>query len=149
SGVARLSMNAVARQLVLGVLTLAIALAVPVPALAQNWGSAVSHAIESQNKQVSAPGYVTTSATSESSAANDGATLELPAGLGGPDRWTSPEGLTSALEVMLLLTVISLAPALLMMTTCFVRIVVVLGLLRQALGTQQLPPTQVITSLAL
>jgi flagellar biosynthetic protein FliP len=35
------------------------------------------------------------------------------------------------------------------MTTCFVRITVVLGLLRQALGTQQLPPTQVITSLAL
>jgi flagellar biosynthetic protein FliP len=35
------------------------------------------------------------------------------------------------------------------MTTCFVRIVVVLGLLRQAIGTQQLPPSQVITSLAL
>jgi flagellar biosynthetic protein FliP len=82
-------------------------------------------------------------------AANGPAKLELPGGLGGPDRWTSPEGLTSAMQVMLLLTVISLAPALLMMTTCFVRIVVVLGLLRQALGTQQLPPSQVITSIAL
>ena len=41
---------------------------------------------------------------------------------------------------MLLLTVLSLAPAILLMTTSFVRIVVVLGLLRQALGTQQLPP---------
>ena len=50
---------------------------------------------------------------------------------------------------MLLLTVLSLAPAILLMTTCFVRIVVVLGLLRQAVGTQQLPPSQVITSLAL
>jgi flagellar biosynthetic protein FliP len=50
---------------------------------------------------------------------------------------------------MLLLTVLSLAPAVLLMTTCFVRIVVVLALLRQALGTQQLPPGQVITSLAL
>ena len=50
---------------------------------------------------------------------------------------------------MALLTVVSLAPAVLMMTTCFVRIVVVLGLLRQALGTQQLPPNQVITSIAL
>ncbi len=50
---------------------------------------------------------------------------------------------------MLLLTVLSLAPAVLLMTTCFVRIVVVLGLLRQAMGTQQLPPSQVITSLAL
>ena len=75
--------------------------------------------------------------------------LELPGGIGGPERWTSPEGLTSALEVMVLLTVVSLAPAALMMTTCFVRIAVVLGLLRQALGTQQLPPNQVMTSIAL
>lgn len=74
----------------------------------------------------------------------------LPAGLtDGPGAWTSPEGLTSTLQVMLLLTVISLAPAVLLMTTSFVRIVVVLGLLRQALGTQQLPPSQVITSIAL
>ncbi len=50
---------------------------------------------------------------------------------------------------MLLLTVLSLAPAILLMTTSFVRIIVVLGLLRQALGTQQLPPSQVITSLAM
>jgi flagellar biosynthetic protein FliP len=50
---------------------------------------------------------------------------------------------------MLLLTVLSLAPAILLMTTSFVRIVVVLGLLRQALGTQQLPPSQVMTTLAL
>jgi flagellar biosynthetic protein FliP len=65
------------------------------------------------------------------------------------DRWTNRQGLSSGLQIMLLLTVISVAPALLLMTTCFVRIVVVLGLLRQALGTQQLPPSQVITSLAL
>lgn len=84
------------------------------------------------------------------SPANSPARVEIPEGLrGGPDAWTSPEGLSSSLQVMLLLTVISLAPAVLMMTTCFVRIVVVLGLLRQALGTQQLPPSQVITSLAL
>jgi len=81
--------------------------------------------------------------------ANQPATLSLPSGLGSPDDWTSPEGLTSALQIMLLLTVISLAPALLLMTTSFIRIVVVLGLLRQALGTQQLPPSQVITSIAL
>ncbi|TWU27813.1 flagellar type III secretion system pore protein FliP [Bythopirellula polymerisocia] len=78
-----------------------------------------------------------------------------PAGLlpsvlgGGPQEWTSPEGLTSSIQIMLLLTVVSLAPALLLMTTSFVRILVVLGLLRQAIGTQQLPPSQVITSIAL
>ena len=67
----------------------------------------------------------------------------------GPDMWTSPEGLSSTLQIMLLLTVLSLAPAVLLMTTSFVRIVVVLSLLRQALGTQQLPPSQVIASLSL
>ena len=69
--------------------------------------------------------------------------------VGGPEEWTSPDQLSSTLQVMLLLTVVSLAPAVLLMTTSFVRIVVVLGLLRQALGTQQLPPSQVITSIAL
>jgi flagellar biosynthetic protein FliP len=69
--------------------------------------------------------------------------------LGGPDEWTRPERLTSTLQIMLLLTVVSLAPAILLMTTSFVRVVVVLGLLRQALGTQQLPPSQVITSIAM
>lgn len=68
---------------------------------------------------------------------------------GGPKEWTSPKGLTSSLQVMLLLTVLTLAPAILLMTTSFVRIVIVLGLLRQALGAQQLPPSQVITSIAL
>ncbi|HJT36416.1 MAG TPA: flagellar type III secretion system pore protein FliP [Pirellulales bacterium] len=68
---------------------------------------------------------------------------------GGPSVWTSPDGLTSTLQVMLLLTVISLAPAVLLMTTSFIRIIVVLSLLRQALGTQQLPPSQVITSISL
>jgi flagellar biosynthetic protein FliP len=77
------------------------------------------------------------------------ATLLLPQNIGGPAEWTSPQGLASTLQVMLLLTVVSLAPAILLMTTSFVRIVVVLGLLRQALGTQQLPPSQVITSIAL
>lgn len=81
---------------------------------------------------------------------NQPARLDLPAGLlAGPQTWTSPQGLSSTLQVMLLLTVLSLAPAILLMTTCFVRVVVVLGLLRQALGTQQLPPSQVITSMAL
>ncbi len=68
---------------------------------------------------------------------------------GGPDKWTSPEGMASSLQIMLLLTVLSLAPAVLLMTTCYVRIVIVLGLLRQAIGLQSLPPSQVMTSVAL
>ncbi len=62
---------------------------------------------------------------------------------------TSRDGLSGSLQVMLLLAVVSLAPAILLMTTSFIRIVIVLGLLRQALGTPQLPPSQVLTSMAL
>jgi flagellar biosynthetic protein FliP len=82
-------------------------------------------------------------------------TLEGSAGdsTAGPQRLVDGalgrEGLSATLQIMLLLTVLSLAPALLIMTTSFVRIVVVLGLLRQALGAQQLPPSQVITSISL
>jgi flagellar biosynthetic protein FliP len=65
------------------------------------------------------------------------------------ENWTGREGLSSTLKIMLLLSVVSMAPAFLLMTTSFIRVVVVLGLLRQALGTQQLPPTQVITALAM
>jgi flagellar biosynthetic protein FliP len=68
---------------------------------------------------------------------------------GGPEKWTSRQGMSSTLQVMLLLTVLSLAPAVLLMTTCFVRVVVVFGLLKQALGANQLPPSQVMTSIAL
>jgi flagellar biosynthesis protein FliP len=52
-------------------------------------------------------------------------------------------------QLMLLMTVLTLAPSILMMVTCFVRIIVVLSLLRTALGTQQAPPNVVLTSLAL
>lgn len=67
----------------------------------------------------------------------------------GPTEWVSPKGLSGSLQILLLLTVLSLAPALLLMTTCYVRVIVVFGLLRQALGTAQLPPSQVVTSISL
>ena len=63
--------------------------------------------------------------------------------------WITPEQFDSTLQTVLLLGAVSLAPAIVLMTTCFVRIVVVLGLLRAALGLQTLPSTQIITSLAL
>jgi flagellar biosynthesis protein FliP len=68
---------------------------------------------------------------------------------GGPEAWLSPKGLSNSLQILLLLTVLSLAPAILLMTTCYVRVIVVFGLLKQALGSQQLPPSQVITSISL
>ncbi|MDG2423523.1 MAG: flagellar type III secretion system pore protein FliP [Phycisphaerales bacterium] len=57
--------------------------------------------------------------------------------------------LSTTLNILVLLTVLALAPSILLLCTCFTRIVIVLGLLRQALGTQGLPPTQVIIGLSL
>jgi len=53
------------------------------------------------------------------------------------------------LQILALLTVLSLAPALFIMVTSFTRMVIVLSFLRQAMGTQQVPPNQVLVSLAL
>lgn len=58
-------------------------------------------------------------------------------------------GTAVTLQIMLLLTILSLAPAIVVMVTSFTRIAVVLSLLRQALGTPQIPPNQVLISLAL
>lgn len=56
---------------------------------------------------------------------------------------------STVVQLLFILTVLSLAPAILLMVTSFTRIVVVLSLLRHALGTQQMPPNQIIIGLAL
>ena len=66
-----------------------------------------------------------------------------------PEQLVSPGGLSSTLNLMIVLTVLSLAPSILIMTTCFIRFIIVTSLLRQALGTQQLPPNQVLVALCL
>ena len=53
------------------------------------------------------------------------------------------------LEIIILLTLIALAPSLLIMMTCFMRIVIVLGFLRSAMQTQNTPPNMVLTGIAL
>jgi len=65
----------------------------------------------------------------------------------GPNPGASSSG--RVVQLVLLLTVLSLAPSLLIMVTSFTRIVVVLSFLRTAMGTQQTPPNQVLVSLAL
>jgi len=60
-----------------------------------------------------------------------------------------PGDLSTTLQIILMLTVLTLAPSIILMMTSFVRIVIVLGFLRQAIGTQQLPPNQLLIALAL
>lgn len=62
---------------------------------------------------------------------------------------TSRTNFSAAMQIIFLMTVLSLAPAILIMMTSFTRIVIVLSLLRQALGTQSLPPNQIIIGLSL
>ncbi|MCL2646187.1 MAG: flagellar type III secretion system pore protein FliP [Phycisphaerales bacterium] len=62
---------------------------------------------------------------------------------------TEPKRLSSSLQILLLLSVLTLAPSILLMMTCFTRIVIVMSLLRQALGANQLPPNQILVGLSL
>jgi len=57
--------------------------------------------------------------------------------------------LSTTLQIILLMTILALAPSILIMVTSFIRIVIVLGFLRQALGTHQAPPNQLLVALAL
>ncbi len=61
----------------------------------------------------------------------------------------SPDSVALTLKLMLLLTVLTLAPAILVLLTCFTRIIVVFHFLRQAIGTQSTPPNQILLGLAL
>ena len=75
--------------------------------------------------------------------------IPLPSIQVGFEDADDPGKVSSALQVLILLTVLTLAPAILIMTTSFARIIIVLSFLRQAMGTQQTPPTQILIGLAL
>jgi flagellar biosynthetic protein FliP len=60
-----------------------------------------------------------------------------------------PGSISLALEILFLLTILSVAPAILLTVTCFTRIIVVFSFLRHAMGTPQMPPNQILVSLAI
>ncbi|MFA6011560.1 MAG: flagellar type III secretion system pore protein FliP [Desulfobacteraceae bacterium] len=76
-------------------------------------------------------------------------TLPIPSIKVGIDRAQDPGDVAVALEVIALLTILSLAPSILILLTSFTRILIVFHFLRQAIGTQSAPPNQVLVSLAL
>ncbi len=67
----------------------------------------------------------------------------------GVDQAKNAQDVAMSLQILLVLTVLSLAPAILILMTSFTRIVIILSFLRQGLGTQQTPPNQVLVGLAL
>ncbi len=62
---------------------------------------------------------------------------------------SEPKELVTSIKIMIALTILTLAPAILIMMTSFTRIIIVLSFLRQALGTQNMPPNQLLVGLAL
>lgn len=62
---------------------------------------------------------------------------------------TDPGEVSTALQILIVLTILSVAPAILLMTTGFTRIVIVLSFVRQAMGTQSAPSNQIVIGLAL
>lgn len=75
--------------------------------------------------------------------------IGLPTVTIGVEDAATPGQVSTALQILFLLTILSIAPAILLMMTCFTRIVIVLGFVRQAMGTQNMPPTQIIIGLSL
>lgn len=77
------------------------------------------------------------------------AQVTLPSVSLGLKSTDNPQEIVSAIRIIMLLTVLTLAPAILIMMTSFTRIIIVLSFVRQALGTQQMPPNQLLVGLSL
>jgi flagellar biosynthetic protein FliP len=75
--------------------------------------------------------------------------VPLPKVTFGLEQSNKPQDVAFSLQVMILMTVLALAPTILVMMTAFTRIVIVLGFVRQAIGAQQAPPNQVLVGLAI
>jgi flagellar biosynthetic protein FliP len=75
--------------------------------------------------------------------------IPFPAFRFGMEQANSPEDVSVTLQILFFITILSIAPAILTLMTSFTRIVIVFSLLRTAMGTAQMPPSQVIIGLAL
>ena len=125
------------RRIILWIAALLCALVATAPAKAQ---------LVQPERAVDLPG-----SSNKSEVAGPGAGAKVAAGNSSftlPDL-SKRENVSSALQLVIILTVLSLAPAILIMMTSFTRIIIVMSLLRQALGTQQLPPNQILVGLSL
>ncbi|MDD3238284.1 MAG: flagellar type III secretion system pore protein FliP [Candidatus Gastranaerophilales bacterium] len=77
------------------------------------------------------------------------AAVTFPTVTVGMTNANTPQEFTQGVQILVLMTVLTLAPSILIMTTAFIRIIIVLALTRQAIGTASLPPNQVLAGLAI
>lgn len=78
-----------------------------------------------------------------------GGSLVMPKISLGVDTAKNPKDVAVTLQILFLMTILTLAPSLLIMTTAFTRLIIVFSILRSAIGTPQIPPNQVMVGLAL
>jgi flagellar biosynthesis protein FliP len=122
---------------------------VPPSALAQSEFVPDFTAAASAEPNSSEPGVEAEAAGSGMQRLHPGQTGSLRHDALTPSRILSPEELTPTLRTVMLVGMLSLVPALLVMTTCFARFAIVFGLLRQGLGAQQWLPNQIVLALSL
>jgi flagellar biosynthetic protein FliP len=84
-----------------------------------------------------------------STAFADGVNIEVPNLDIGVTQPETPDDYVNSMKILILLTVLTLVPSIIILMTSFTRIVVVLSLMRNALATQQIPPNQILVGLAL
>lgn len=90
--------------------------------------------------------FMAQAATCEAAQSNISGPMGIKIQFDGP---SSPEDVSQSIKIFLLMTALSLAPSAIIMMTSFTRILIVLGMLRQAIGLQQSPPGQIIGAMAL
>ncbi len=78
-----------------------------------------------------------------------GLALQLPTMQIGLGETNNPQQVSTLIEILLVFTILSVAPAILLMMTCFTRLIVAFSFLKKALGTQTTPPNQVLVGLSL
>ena len=119
--------------------------AVEAPPLITPGGEARAPIITAEpNDIITSAGVTTTSGEDPTGVSGNAGGFNLTIGSDG-----SRDSLSNAVRLLLIITVLSVAPGFLMMMTSFTRIIIVLGFVRRALGTQTLPPNQVMVGLSL
>jgi len=96
-----------------------------------------------------ASAYAQTTGVTPGAGAGGTAIMPIPKVTLGVSPAEGPQDVALSLQLLFLLTIISLAPSILIMMTSFTRLIIVLSLTRNALGTQQMPPNQVLVGIAL
>lgn len=138
------------RRRILAILRrLAVFVVVSLAAFAYLIATAAPSAAQAIVEPISEPVF---GAQSEPAETGSSIVVTEPTAVTAPDVGISIEGaggLTQTVVIILLLTIGSIAPSILLLMTSFTRFAIVLSLTRNALGTQQVPPTQVLTGLAL